>query len=225
MDFKDISPQIESIAENYKSQKLPDWILRIQELIQQLLQWLQEFLENLFHVRHPGPSDSRSLSLLIQYGIYFAGIVALAAGLFFLLKYAARKKHEAAGGKRGAEKVERILSSQGYRTEATSLATSSNFRGACRSLYLCLLQQMHEKSVAVFAPAKTNYEYRYILSAYPLLQSTFVSIAEIVEEVWFGNREAENSDYTSCLELLDRAGLELDKIQSEKARLSKESEI
>ncbi|MBX9689744.1 MAG: DUF4129 domain-containing protein [Candidatus Obscuribacterales bacterium] len=217
MDHRDISPEIAEIAKNYSSPALPSWVLRAQEILQQLQQRLQEFLESLFYVRKFGSSSSSSMSTLIQYALYIAGLIALIAILYLLFKRVKERKQDFAATTRGAAAVEKILDSAGYRAEALRLAEKSEFKGASRAAYLCFLQQMHEKGVAAFAPAKTNYEYRYLLSAYPHLKDEFMKLASIVEEVWFGNKQAEFNDYENCLAIVDQARFELEKIEKEKA--------
>jgi hypothetical protein len=50
-------------------------------------------------------------------------------------------------------------------------------------------------------------------------------LAEIVEIVWFGNKLAESSDYSQCVELLASAGQEVDQIYAEKAARLQESTV
>lgn len=215
MEFKDHSLEIEAVSKNYISHDFPPWLLRLQELTQQMLQFLQELLERLLRNRaSSGPADSHSLSTLLQYALYLAGIIAFVLICYLLLKRAAQAREETAEARRGAASIEKILDSQGYRKEAEKLALAADFRGACRALYLSLLQDMHEKSVAAFAPAKTNYEYRYLLAGFPQLQSSFMQLAEIIEQVWFGNKNAGMDDYTECLNLLASASQEVQSISA-----------
>ena len=152
------------------------------------------------------------MSVLLQYSVYLLGAIALLAICYLLWKRVAAGRQEKSATKRGAASVDKILDSQGYRQEAERLAGSGDYKGACRALYLCLLQNMHEKTVAVFAPAKTNFEYRYVLAAYPPLQSGFTQLIEIVENVWFGNKNAEQDDYTRCLQILAETEPEVERI-------------
>lgn len=223
MEFKDHSSEIDAVSKNYTYHETPTWLIRLQELLQQFEQWWQDLLEKLFNTHHgSGFGDSRGLSTLLQYGLYIAGFVALLLIFYLIWRRASHLNEEKKSTTRGASSVEKILDSEGYRLEAERLASQNNYKGACRSLYLCLLQVMHEKTVAVFAPAKTNYEYRYLLVSFPALQTSFIKLAEIVETVWFGNKTAEPTDYNRCLELLSDARVEVDRIHAD--RLSKMQE-
>lgn len=217
MEFKDHSSQIAEVSKNYLHHETPGWLVRWQELLQQLQQWWYELWERIFNSQHgSGPTDSRGFSTLLQYGLYVAGLIAFVGICYLLWRRVLRLNEEKISTTRGASSMEKILDSEGYRQEAERLASAENYKGACRALYLCLLQYMHEKTVAVFAPAKTNYEYRYLLLSYPTLQSSFMELAEIVEVVWFGNKTAERSDYAECLEILSIAREEIERIYAER---------
>ena len=224
MGYRDISQDIAAVSQGYANHKLPPWLLRVQELLQQIMLILQQFLNSLFQHRDTGSTDSRSLSAIIQYAAYIAGALALAAIIYFVWRRASKRQELAASTTRGAAAVEKILDANGYRIEGKRLAEAADYRGACRALYLCFLQQMHEQKIAPFAPAKTNYEYRYVLSSVPLLQKDFVGLSEIVEEIWFGNKQAAPDDYANCQALLAKAGLELKRLENEHQRLKAESE-
>jgi hypothetical protein len=224
MDFKDISSEIASISHNYAIHKLPPWLLRLQEQIQQLLHKLREFLDSLFRHRAVGPGNNLTMSTLMQYGVYVAGGLAFLGICYYLWRRASVHQEVVAATKRGAASVDKILDSTGYRAQAEKLASAGEFKGACRALYLCLLQRMHEEKVAVFAPAKTNYEYRYILQAYPHLQTSFMQMADIVEQSWFGNKEAGGDDFTQCRDILSQAGTEVERIGAEKAKAAARAE-
>src|SRR5579883_1303337 len=188
MEFKDHSSQLAEVSKAYAHHETPFWLLRWQELMQQLQQWWQAFWDKFLNAhRGAGFCDNRGFSSLLQYAIYIAGFIAFLTICYLLWRRAVRLTEQKNSTTRGAAAVEKILDSEGYRQEAERLFSVQNYKGACRALYLCLLQDMHEKSVAVFAPAKTNYEYRYLLLHFPALKEAFMRLAEIVESVWFGN--------------------------------------
>ena len=225
MDFKDLSPDIAAVSQNYSYQPAPNWLIRFQDAVRQVLSAIEQFINELFRIRSPGGADSRVVSSAMMWIVYAAGFSALLAIIYFLWKRARRTREEEASTKRGAAAIEKILDSQGYRDEAIRQSEAGNFKSACRYLYLCFLQLMHEKNVTAFAPAKTNYEYRYILAAYPSLQSGFRELAETVELVWFGNKSADNSDYQQCKDILARLEPEIERISIEKARIAAASEL
>ncbi|HEY9791865.1 MAG TPA: DUF4129 domain-containing protein, partial [Candidatus Obscuribacterales bacterium] len=53
-----------------------------------------------------------------------------------------------------------------------------------------------------FAPTKTNYEYSYALAQHPDLQKGFRQLAELVEVIWFGNKEADKTDFQQSMSWL-----------------------
>ena len=224
MGFKDISADITEVARHYKSQDLPPLVVKVQEILQQILQAIQEFWYNLFNLKSPGASNSTAFSNAIQYLMYVLGAAALIALIYVLWRRVAQKQQEVASTRRGAAAMEKILDAAGYRLEAEAFARANDFKSACRSLYLCLLQYMHEKSVVVFAPAKTNYEYKYLLAEFSELQSVFVRFADIVEHTWFGNRQAESVDYQQCIELLSTAEGNVNRIAAERESRKMEPE-
>ena len=224
MEYKDVSAEIAGLSQNYASHKLPSWWLRLQELWQQFLQWLQYFLNNLFERKGYGPADNTALSTLMQYGIYLAGALALIVICILLYRRATVTRPQKSLSRRGAVVVEKILDAQGYRQESEVLSGGGDFKGACRALYLCLLQYMHEKNVAVFSPASTNREYSRLLAPFGQLQVTFRQFADIVEQLWFGNRSAVPDDYGQCCSLLDEACREVERISAEKSRVKMDRE-
>lgn len=219
MDFKDASPDISAIAQNYSYEAPPSWLVKVQEIVREVLLAIEQWFNRLFRINSPGPADSKAISTVMQVWIYIAGFAALLAIIYFIWRRAKKNAEEQAATKRGATSVEDILDSQGYMNEAAKLAEKQDFRGGCRSLYLAFLRLMDERKVAAFAPAKTNYEYRYVLANYAKLQNGFKDLAETVELVWFGNKEADASDYESCLSIIRGLTPEIHRIGDEKAKI------
>lgn len=203
MAYPDITDQLHSLASRYHYYKPPDAVVRVQDMLRQVFQWLLEWWDSI-SIRLPGATDSRPLSITLTILLYGAGAIALVVLTIVLLQRVKQTANEEKGLKRGAAVVEKLLDSQGLRQEAEEYARKKDFRAACRSLYLSLLQTLHEKEIAIFAPAKTNYEYCYVLAAHSFLQSSFKELANRVELVWFGNKSADKDDYAQCLSLLDR---------------------
>lgn len=225
MAYRDISAEIEAISRGYVSHPLPHWVLRAQEILQQWWQSVQEWLNHLFQHKAIGPANNTQFSTLLQYALYLAGALAFIAICVLLARKASLRRQQLASKRRGAASIDKILDSQGYRKDAERLAATGDFKGACRALYLSLLQQMHEKKVAIFAPAKTNYEYRYLLISFPKLQSNFIEIADIVEQIWFGNKQAAREDFSQCRRLLATAEKEVESVAAARAKLNAEAEL
>lgn len=215
MAHADISNEVSVLAEKYQYHKPPDALVHVQELLRQLLQWLLEWLDTL-SFKAPGQADSRPLSSLMIAGICLAGIVALVVIVYVTWRRAQRAKSEGQALKKGAVAIEKILDSAGLKNEAQSYAGRNNFKSACRSLYLSLLQLLHEREIAIFAPAKTNYEYAYLLAPHPELQAEFKQIAGVVELVWFGSKIADQNDYQECCVVLEKLEAQTEKIYARK---------
>ncbi len=220
MKFEDISKQIADVSRNYHFHKPPDFVLRIQEVIARIWRFILDLLDWIFNRGHHfGGSDSRSLSSLLQILIYSAGALAMLVLAFVLWR---RLRQQSLANKRlrkGASQIEELLDASGWKEQAHTLSASADYRGACRALYLSLLQYMHENHLAEFAPTRTNYEYSYALSSYPDIQKGFRQISNLVELIWFGNKEASAADYEETLQAL--AKLEPAVAQTDAARKSR----
>lgn len=199
--MKDITPEIEAIASGYEYHKPPDFLVRLGELLAQLNQWLISFLQSL-RINVPGALDSRSVSGVMQMTIFIAGACGIVIVFWLMWRRASANGENKNNTRRGASAVEEILDASGLKMEAGKLAKRGEFRQACRSLYLALLQCLHEGGIAAFSPAKTNYEYRYLLSNHPRLKQNLIAMADRVEPIWFGGTDAILDDYNACLSIL-----------------------
>ncbi len=215
MPYPDIADQLSALASKYQYHKPPDALLRLQDLLRQCQQWLVEFLDS-FSIKVPGVVDSRPLSITMSIMLYAAGAAALIILGYVLWRRVKQTTTAATGLKKGVTAIEKILDSAGLQAEAEQFARQHDFREACRSLYLSLLQKLHEREIAIFAPAKTNYEYSYLLQSHGFLQSGFRELAGIVELVWFGNKKADHEDYERCRKLLEKLEPEIQEIYNRK---------
>lgn len=215
MPYPDISNELTSLADKYHYHKPPDMVVHFQELMRQLLQWLWAWLDSL-SLRVPGGTDSRPLSSLMMAIVCLAGLLATVAIIYVVTNRIKRTASEEKAKSKGLVSVEKILNSAELKEEAAQLASRREFKAACRSLYLSLLQLLHEKEIAVFAPAKTNYEYFYLLNAHKDLQKGFRSLAETVELVWFGTKSAEKEDFETCNGALQQLEDEVKRIHEHK---------
>jgi hypothetical protein len=214
--LRDISKDIVEVAKNYHFTKPPaaienfmEWLARF---IRALLQWWHDLMSP-----HGSPLDSRNLSNLLQIGVYIVTGAALIWLGFLLYRRARAASTAEAKGTKGATTVEELLDAEGWSKQAEKLAVSGDYKGACRAIYLSLLQKLHENEIAIFAPAKTNYEYSYTLSKYPAVQAPFKELAERVELIWFGNKEAAPEDYQQSKEQLQGMDGEIRRIGAIKA--------
>jgi hypothetical protein len=215
MPYPDITKELASIASRYQFHKPPDSVVRLQEFLRQLLQWLLEWLDS-FSIKVPGVADSRPLSLTMTIVVYGAGAVALIILGCVIWKRLKRNAQNEESIKKGTVAIEKILDSNGLKEEAARYAKANNFKAACRSLYLSLLQNLHEREIAIFAPAKTNYEYCYLLTSHTNLQTGFKKLAHRVELVWFGSKDADEADYDYCNVLVEGMAPEIQAVYERK---------
>lgn len=215
MPYPDISNELNSLADKYHYNKPPDMVIHFQELMRQLLQWLWAWLDS-FSLRVPGGTDSKPLSSLMMAVVCIAGVLALVAIIYVVTNRIKRTALEEKSKSKGLVTVEKILNSVELKEEAKLFASRHEYKEACRSLYLSLLQLLHEKEIAVFAPAKTNYEYSYLIKAHKDLQRDFKSLAGTVELVWFGTKRAEATDFAECNDALQQLEAEVQRIQERK---------
>ncbi len=198
--MKDIANDIAAIAQSYQYHTPPKALTWLQEQINQLVRLVNDWLASI-HL-HIGMSDSHAASGILQFLLYTAGIAAAAITITIVWSRLGTLRAQSAAARKQAYSVTKFLNSQGWKEEANKLADSGDFRGACRALYLSLLQLLDEKGMAKFAPSRTNYEYWWALSGKPSLQKQFRQLVGPVETIWYGGREAGKEDFLFCLSAL-----------------------
>ena len=201
MDFKDVSREISQVADGYRYHKPPALLESARDFLAQLLRKIMQIIHDLFQ-RHGGTSDARSMSGVIQFAVYLCGVLAVFALFYLLLKQMKSSVASKTDTVRGAREVEALLDANGWKAQADKLAAVQEYKPACRAIYLSLLQNMHEHHIAEFAPAKTNFEYSYSLAKYPDIQLEFRKLSDLVEVIWFGNKEATRDDYDQSVTFL-----------------------
>jgi len=201
VNFQDITDPLASVARNYHFRKPPALIETIREFLLKALRMLNEWWRQLF--MHSGQQlDSKSLSSVLQFIVVLAAVLAVIGVVYVLLRRAALQQRERVQTIKGASMVEELLNAQGWKAQAEKLASQQDYRRACRAVYLSLLQKLDENKIAQFAPTKTNYEYSYALAQHPDLQKGFRQLAELVEVIWFGNKEADKTDFQQSMSWL-----------------------
>jgi hypothetical protein len=210
METKNITAQIAEVAKNYDYKEPPSFLVMFQDWIAYVLRTISDFLGS-FKIIIPGLSDVSTVSSIMQFLLYLAGIAAAGAVMYLVwnrLGYLNTQTQLARGGKAITQS---LLDSAGWRNEAGELATKAEWRDACRAIYLSLLRLLSEKHIAEFAPTRTNYEYFYMLASHPRLQHGFREVASRVESIWFGGADASESDYQYCLAKVDELSGEVEK--------------
>lgn len=196
--MRDVSNEIAEVAKHYHFAKTPgiveDVIKQFWRIVRALFEWWHGLTGP-----HVSPLDSRNISTLLQIAVYVVTGFAVIALALLLYRQVRTARGDKTRTSKGASAVDEILDAEGWRRQGERLAGTGDYKGACRAVYLSLLQFLHENEIAVFAPAKTNYEYSYTLAKYPQIQVPFRELAERVELIWFGNQQASKADFEACM--------------------------
>lgn len=211
MDFKDISSEIADVASRYHYHKPPQFLLYLQELLSRILRFLKDLFEQL-HLFNSGFSDTRMVGNLMQVLLYVIGGICAFLIVYLVFLRMTKLTQMSKLARAGALESDALLTSKGWLDEAKSLAQKEHYKSACRALYLSFLRLLEERNIAPYAPTRTNYEYWYQLSKSREIQILFRQLADIVELVWFGNKDAEASDFEECLVILDSAQTAIEKL-------------
>ena len=201
MDTKNIAKEIAVVAKDYDYQQPPGLLIKIQEIISIIIRAIHDFL-NMLQLPQAGSSDTKLVGNLLQTLLV---VVALVAVVVVTIAIVRRVNLLQAQRKRTQGELivkESELDSTGWRTFATQLLQEKATKEACRALYMSCLHLLDENKIAVFSPTKTNYEYFYTLKQKPTIAKHFRPLVDTVELIWFGNKEAEESDYIGCLNSL-----------------------
>lgn len=201
MEFKDVTATIQEVASGYQYKDPPDFLVKLQEIVTYLWRLVADFLKHL-RLTIPGFANSSAVADLMQMLLIGAGALCFLAILVFAWSKMSQLQAAEKLAKRGAQSIDINLDSHGWKAKAAELASAGHHKEAVRALYLSLIYLMDEKGIIDFAPTRTNYEYYYALSTSRPLQKGFRTMADRVEEIWFGNHPAKQSDFQACKELL-----------------------
>lgn len=202
MEFKDVTPQIAEVATRYHYHKPPGLLVYLQELVSKIMRLIKDLLEQ-FHVFDTGFSDTRMVGNVMQLLLYVVGAICFLIIMYLVWMRMNKLTQQSQLARAGALESESLLTSEGWLAEANKLADRGNYKSACRAAYLSFLRLLDEKGVTPYAPTRTNYEYWYQLSKHKNVQRTFRKIADTVELVWFGNKQADAEDFQHCLQLIE----------------------
>jgi len=214
MDFHDITPVIQEVANNYRYHKPPNFIIFVQDIIEKLLRLLRDLLSSL-RISVPGFADTRMVGNFMQFVWFGAGALAVVALIYFVWRRLNQLNVLALQARRGQSSSETMLDAAAWRAQADQLAAAKQWKEACRALYFSLLKRLDEKGVVEFMPTRTNYEYWYALARNKAIAMHFRAIANIVESSWFGNRNATAVDFAECQKFLAQAEDEIEKVHEE----------
>jgi hypothetical protein len=83
-------------------------------------------------------------------------------------------------------------------TQAQEFYQQGNYREACRKLYMAMLQQLHEKAIALQQPSRTDGEYLQLLtSTIPAVQP-YETLITTHEQLCFSERQILLENYQQC---------------------------
>jgi hypothetical protein len=138
-------------------------------------------------------------------------VIAFFASIIFFVRRFQNRQAAASKRIKSATSANVLMSSLDWQQEGERLAESHRWREACRAIYFAFLRLLDEKQILSFSSTRTNYEYSKALSQNKDLSDVLRGLVEVVESAWFGNYQAQPSDFKSCRNLLLSASLLLDK--------------
>lgn len=200
MEPKDLSLEIAEISKHYIYPKTPAAVSTFEDLILRILRYLVDYLNSL-NFRIPYPTHENIMAMYMMVAVFIIALIAISLMVVLLIKSVKNSQTKIPTKTLLDADVEQLIDSASWLSVAAELASEKNFRSACRAVFLSALLTLDEMSIAEFAPALSNYEYLYKLSRYKKIQSTFRQLANAVDLIWFGNHEAQLSDYQDCLKL------------------------
>ncbi|TAE54338.1 MAG: DUF4129 domain-containing protein [Nostocales cyanobacterium] len=92
----------------------------------------------------------------------------------------------------------RQLSSNILIKKAQEFYQQSNYREACRYLYLAMLQQLHEKAIAPQQPSRTDGEYLQLLNSKTNAIQPYETLITTHEKLCFSDQQILPENYQQC---------------------------
>jgi hypothetical protein len=83
-------------------------------------------------------------------------------------------------------------------SQAQEFNRQFNYTGACRCLYLAMLQQLHERAIALQQPSRTDGEYLQLLKSSVTLLEPYQTLITTHEQLCFSNHEMLAENYQEC---------------------------
>lgn len=200
MEPKDLSLYIAEISKHYIYPKTPAAVSTFEDLILRFLRYLADYLNSL-NIKIPYPTHENIMSMYMMLAVFVIALIAISLMVVLLIKSVKEGNLKITPKALLNADVKQLIDSASWLSVAAELASEKNFRSACRAVFLSTLLTLDEMSIAEFAPALSNYEYLYKLTRYKNIQPSFKQLANTVDLIWFGNHEAQQSDYQNCLQL------------------------
>jgi hypothetical protein len=200
MEPKDLSQYIAEIAKSYIYPETPKEISAFEQITMQMLRYLIDFLSSL-NIKLPYPTHENLMTMYMMLAIFIVAFMAISVLVIVLIKSVKQNAQRVAAHKPVDANLEPLLDSSSWLSIANELASENNYRSACRAVFLATLLTLDEMSISEFVPALSNYEYLYRLTQHKNIQGKVRELANKVDLIWFGNHEANASDFQSCRSL------------------------
>lgn len=208
--FRDLHASIADVSQHYHFQELPGAISNMQEWITSAIRMIAEMIAKLLSIT-PAASDTRGFGDAMKWVWYIVGFLCFLAIVYVVISRTWQILRKNSSGTGGVSKSSRIFDSADWKKEASDLAAKADWRYGCRALYMSSLRKLDEAGVLSFGPSRTNYEYWYALQKEKTIQKLFREMANVIDESWFGNRNAGQSDFDNCSNLLAQIESEIGK--------------
>ncbi|HSY34126.1 MAG TPA: DUF4129 domain-containing protein [Acidobacteriaceae bacterium] len=162
-----------------------------------MLGWLQRMFEGVVRVRTAAPW----LGTLLEWVFYVGAAVGL---LFFLLRNAARQRLRVALGGEAVQKSAWESEAEDWAKAAAEHAEAGEWREAVHCLYWAAIVLLESRRAWRHNPTRTPREYVRLLKPGSAQQQGLRRLTQIFERVWYGLRDADESEYAEARTLYQR---------------------
>lgn len=214
MKYQEVSKPLSQMSSDYQFKDPPEFLITAQDYLARIIRNIIDFLRQ-FKIDFGNIADTKSVGDIMQVLIIAVMVVVILLVLFTLYKRMNDLQRQAQLARVGLASGLEVLDSKAWRMRAQEHADISDWREACRAVYMSSLYLMDENGVLKFGPTRTNYEYYYALSSFKKLRQPFRDLVNITEGIWFGNDTATKDEYDKCL-------VHLNKMETEIAQKAKE---
>lgn len=178
------------------------WVWQLQQFWQQTSEWWEARTNLDPNLDLPEPPDWQPSEAVLR--VLFWGVVLVAATILFwrlcqwLGPYWRQwRSQELLGGLRRGRQSRPPQNLTYWIQQADKLCRQQNYRGACRALYIALLQRLHESQVIPQQLSRTDQEYWQILQSQPK-SAAYAILILTHERLCFSNRTITETDFRAC---------------------------
>ncbi len=194
------------------SEKTPAWMQTLRNWFQKQLRafnrWLRELWERWFPRRSGvNPGAFAGVAYFVRFLLFFAALVAVIVGLYYVftyVKFGKLGKKEKKGGGLGTGLDLDDLGIADPLAHARALADRSDFREAVRYVYIASLRKLAGSGLVTLQENRTNWEYqRSLRSRSATVYDTLLPGTRLFDRIWYGRQNASRSEYESVVSLYD----------------------